>query len=220
ALRNALRVTGKQIEDIRVVISGAGAAGVACARILLAAGAGDLAVVDSKGVLSRDRADLNPVKLSLAEDTNTGGLSGRLTDALDGADLFLGVSGGTVPEDAVARNRTSERLYQGPRPVPGLKLQAMASSFQVASLWKFNTRLVCCSVADTWKSTRGLAEAVPENMTEGMAAPAAPASRVRRFIESLLWAEKLGGLEYDSACAHTRAICIVIRSSAYTFSTW
>ncbi|HZO63556.1 MAG: NAD(P)-dependent malic enzyme [Kribbellaceae bacterium] len=118
ALRNALRVTGKQIEDIRVVISGAGAAGVACARILLAAGAGDLAVVDSKGVLSRDRADLNPVKLSLAEDTNTGGLSGRLTDALDGADLFLGVSGGTVPEDAVARMADGAMIFALANPNP------------------------------------------------------------------------------------------------------
>ena len=118
ALRNALRVTGKQIEDIRVVISGAGAAGVACARILLAAGVGDLAVVDSKGVLSRDRADLNPVKLSLAKDTNTGGFSGRLTDALDGADLFLGVSGGTVPEEAVARMADGAMIFALANPNP------------------------------------------------------------------------------------------------------
>jgi malate dehydrogenase (oxaloacetate-decarboxylating) len=118
ALRNALRVTGKQIEDVRVVISGAGAAGVACARILLAAGVGDLAVVDSKGVLSRDRADLNPVKLSLAKDTNTGGLSGRLVDALDGADLFLGVSGGTVPEEAVARMADGAIIFALANPNP------------------------------------------------------------------------------------------------------
>jgi malate dehydrogenase (oxaloacetate-decarboxylating) len=118
ALRNALRVTGKQIEDIRVVISGAGAAGVACARILLVAGVGDLAVVDSKGVLSRDRADLNPVKLSLAKDTNTGGFSGRLTDALDGADLFLGVSGGTVPEEAVARMADGAMIFALANPNP------------------------------------------------------------------------------------------------------
>ena len=118
ALRNALRVTGKRIEDIRVVISGAGAAGVACARILLAAGVGDLAVVDSKGVLSRDRADLNPVKLSLANDTNAGGRSGRLADALDGADLFLGVSGGTVPEDAVARMADGAMIFALANPDP------------------------------------------------------------------------------------------------------
>jgi malate dehydrogenase (oxaloacetate-decarboxylating) len=118
ALRNALRLTGKAIEDIRVVISGAGAAGVACARILLQAGVGDLAVVDSKGVLSEDRADLNPVKLSLAKDTNTGGLSGRLVDALDGADVFLGVSGGTVPEEAVARMAPGAMIFALANPNP------------------------------------------------------------------------------------------------------
>ena len=118
ALRNALRVTGKRIEDIRVVISGAGAAGVACARILLQAGVGDLAVVDSKGVLHEDRADLNPVKLSLARDTNTGGLSGRLVDALVGADLFLGVSGGTVPEEAVAQMADNAMIFALANPNP------------------------------------------------------------------------------------------------------
>ncbi|TCO34074.1 malate dehydrogenase (oxaloacetate-decarboxylating) [Kribbella steppae] len=118
ALRNALRVTGKSIEDIRVVISGAGAAGVACARILLQAGVGDLAVVDSKGVLHEDRADLNPVKLSLARDTNTGGLSGRLVDALDGADVFLGVSGGTVPEEAISRMADGSMIFALANPNP------------------------------------------------------------------------------------------------------
>jgi malate dehydrogenase (oxaloacetate-decarboxylating) len=118
ALRNALRVTDKSISDIRVVISGAGAAGVACARILLQAGVGDLAVVDSKGVLHEDRADLNPVKLSLARDTNTGGLSGRLVDALDGADVFLGVSGGTVPEEAIARMAPGSMIFALANPNP------------------------------------------------------------------------------------------------------
>ncbi len=118
ALRNALRVTGKSISEIRVVISGAGAAGVACARILLQAGVGDLAVVDSKGVLHEDRADLNPVKLSLARDTNTGGISGRLVDALAGADLFLGVSGGTVPEEAVAQMADNAMIFALANPNP------------------------------------------------------------------------------------------------------
>jgi malate dehydrogenase (oxaloacetate-decarboxylating) len=104
ALENALRLTGRSMADTRVVISGAGAAGVAVARILLAAGLRDLAVVDRGGVLNSAREDLTPVKLSLAQDTaDTTGRTGRLVDALDGADVFIGVSGGTVPEEAVAR---------------------------------------------------------------------------------------------------------------------
>src|SRR5688500_5730215 len=104
ALENALRLTGRAMGDARIVISGAGAAGVAVARILLAAGVTDLAVVDRKGVLNSSRDDLTPVKLSLAQDTadNTG-REGRLVDALAGADVFIGVSGGSVPEDAVAQ---------------------------------------------------------------------------------------------------------------------
>ena len=76
---------------------------MAVARILLAAGVTDLAVVDRKGVLNSSRGDLTPVKLSLAQDTaDTTGREGPLVDALTGADVFIGVSGGSVPEAAVA----------------------------------------------------------------------------------------------------------------------
>ena len=104
ALKNALKITDRDIADTRVVISGAGAAGVACARILLAAGVRDLTVVDRKGVLNSSREDLTPVKLSLAQDTaDHTGRAGRLVDALADADVFIGVSGGTIPAEAVAR---------------------------------------------------------------------------------------------------------------------
>src|SRR5215218_973534 len=102
ALRNAARVTGRTLADLRVVVSGAGAAGVACTRILLAAGIGDIAVADSRGILHPGRAGLTPVKAALAATTNRAGLTGGTIDALAGADVFLGLSAGTVPEAAVA----------------------------------------------------------------------------------------------------------------------
>jgi malate dehydrogenase (oxaloacetate-decarboxylating) len=103
ALENALALTGRDHGACRVVISGAGAAGVAVARILLAAGVKDLAVVDRQGVLHSSRHDLTPVKLMLASDTTEAtGRRGSLADALDGADVYVGVSGGTVPEEVVA----------------------------------------------------------------------------------------------------------------------
>jgi malate dehydrogenase (oxaloacetate-decarboxylating) len=102
ALRNAARLTGRGLGDLRVVVSGAGAAGVACARILLAAGVGDIAVADSRGILHPGRAGLSPVKAELAASTNRQGRRGALVDALAGADVFLGVSAGTVPEQAIA----------------------------------------------------------------------------------------------------------------------
>jgi malate dehydrogenase (oxaloacetate-decarboxylating) len=101
ALRNAASVTGRTLGDLRVVVSGAGAAGVACTRMLLAAGIGDIAVADSKGILHSGRRDLTPVKAALAQDTNRAGLTGAMTDALAGADVFLGLSAGLVAEDAV-----------------------------------------------------------------------------------------------------------------------
>src|SRR6476646_1803982 len=89
ALRNAAAVTGRTLADLRVVVSGAGAAGVACTKILLAAGIGDIAVADSKGVLHPSRQGLTAIKTEIARDTNRSGVTGSLADALAGADVFL-----------------------------------------------------------------------------------------------------------------------------------
>jgi malate dehydrogenase (oxaloacetate-decarboxylating) len=103
ALVNALRLTGRLVETTRVVISGAGAAGVAVTRILLAAGIRDVAVTDRGGVLHSSRTALNDSKLALAQVTaDVTGQTGSLADVLVGADVFIGLSGGTVPEEAVA----------------------------------------------------------------------------------------------------------------------
>jgi malate dehydrogenase (oxaloacetate-decarboxylating) len=102
ALRNSARLTGRALGELRAVISGAGAAGVAIARILVAAGIADVAVADRKGVVHCGRTDLTDVKRELASFTNKAGLTGTLADALAGADVFIGVSGGTIAEAAVA----------------------------------------------------------------------------------------------------------------------
>jgi malate dehydrogenase (oxaloacetate-decarboxylating) len=118
ALSNAVRLVGKQMGDIRVVICGAGAAGVAVARILLSAGVGDLCVVDRQGLLSRDRTDLTQVKLSLAQDSNAAGRTGTLHDALKGADVFIGVSGGTVLESAITEMAEDAIIFALANPTP------------------------------------------------------------------------------------------------------
>ncbi|MEO5652873.1 MAG: malic enzyme-like NAD(P)-binding protein, partial [Marmoricola sp.] len=98
ALESAVRLTGRLMATTRVVVSGAGAAGVAVTRILLAAGVLDVAVVDRTGVLHTGRADLNDSKRALAEITaDVSGRTGGLIDVMIGADVFIGVSGGTVP---------------------------------------------------------------------------------------------------------------------------
>ncbi|GAA1515416.1 NADP-dependent malic enzyme [Streptomyces albidochromogenes] len=118
ALRNAAKLTGRTLGDLRAVISGAGAAGVAIAKFLLAAGLGDVAVADRKGIVSRDREDLTDVKRELAEITNRAGLTGSLETALVGADVFIGVSGGTVPEPAVASMAPQSFVFAMANPNP------------------------------------------------------------------------------------------------------
>jgi malate dehydrogenase (oxaloacetate-decarboxylating) len=98
ALRGANEVLQRDIAAERVVISGAGAAGVACAKILQAAGVADITVLDSKGIIYDGREGLNPVKQKLALTTNSAGLRGGLGEALKGADVFVGLSGALIDE--------------------------------------------------------------------------------------------------------------------------
>src|SRR5947209_11434451 len=118
ALRNAARVVDRPLSDLRVVVAGAGAAGVACTKILLEAGIGDIAVADSKGVLHTGRGDLTPVKRELAELTNRAGRAGTMTDALAGADVYLGLSGGSVPEAAIATMAPGCIVFSLANPIP------------------------------------------------------------------------------------------------------
>jgi malate dehydrogenase (oxaloacetate-decarboxylating) len=119
ALTNALRLTGRNPESTRVVISGAGAAGVAVAKILLEAGIKDLAVTDRKGVLHSGRGDLTPVKRALAVLTaDRTGRTGTLADVLVGADVYIGVSGGTVPEEHVATMAADAIIFGLANPTP------------------------------------------------------------------------------------------------------
>jgi malate dehydrogenase (oxaloacetate-decarboxylating) len=103
ALRSAARVVGKELGAMRAVVCGAGASGIAVSKILLAAGIGDLAAADSKGMIFSGRDGLNPVKAALAEVTNASGHAGSVESALRGADVFIGLSGSVLPEDAVSR---------------------------------------------------------------------------------------------------------------------
>jgi malate dehydrogenase (oxaloacetate-decarboxylating) len=102
ALRNAALVVDKELTGLRVAIGGAGAAGVAIATILLRAGVQDVVVCDSRGIVEAARTDLVGHKIELAARTNPRGLRGGLAEAMDGADVYIGVSGGTVPEPVVA----------------------------------------------------------------------------------------------------------------------
>ncbi|CAA9445363.1 MAG: NADP-dependent malic enzyme [uncultured Rubrobacteraceae bacterium] len=92
ALINSLTIVGKEMKDLTVVVNGVGASGSACVKILLSAGVKNIIGCDSKGIVRPEREDLSPMERWVAENTNPEGLIGELSDALIGADLFLGLS--------------------------------------------------------------------------------------------------------------------------------
>ncbi len=118
ALQGAARLTGRALSNLRIVVSGAGAAGVAVTKILAEAGVGDITVTDSRGVVHLGRVELTDVKRALASITNPGGRTGSLVDALRGADAFIGVSGGKVPEEAVASMADDAIIFALANPNP------------------------------------------------------------------------------------------------------
>ncbi len=118
ALINAAKVVGKAFADLTVVVSGAGAAGVAVSRILVSAGVGDVIVADSRGVIDRTRGELPRHKSELAKITNARQISGSIGDALEGADVLIGVSGGTIPEPDLMRMAPRAIIFALANPEP------------------------------------------------------------------------------------------------------
>ncbi|GII92516.1 NAD(P)-dependent malic enzyme [Sinosporangium siamense] len=118
ALTNAAKLTGRPLAELRAVVAGAGASGVAVTRILLNAGIGDIAVSDSKGMIYEGREGLNSFKAALARDTNRGGYTGSTEEALAGADVFVGLSGSTVSEAAIASMAPGAIVFALSNPTP------------------------------------------------------------------------------------------------------
>ena len=116
---NALKSTGKKKETAKVVMSGAGAAGVAIAKLLLKYGFRDITMCNSKGIMSKDSAKLNWMQKRMAEVTNSSGKQGTLADAMKGADIFIGVSApGIVTEEMAASMNKDAILFALANPVP------------------------------------------------------------------------------------------------------
>lgn len=118
ALRNACALLERDLNDLKVVISGAGAAGIACTKILIGAGVRDITVLDSRGIIHRGRTPLNRIKRELAEVTNPRGLIGGVTEALEGADTFIGLSRGHVREAELQRMAADPILFSLANPDP------------------------------------------------------------------------------------------------------
>jgi malate dehydrogenase (oxaloacetate-decarboxylating) len=124
ALINAAKLTGRELPEMRVLVTGLGAAGVAVTKILQSAGVTDIVGCDSRGAVHVDRADyldgtMNPVKRWYAETTNPDRRDGRPGDVIDGMDLFVGVSGARVmPAEALARMAPDPIVFALANPNP------------------------------------------------------------------------------------------------------
>ncbi|WP_326545737.1 NADP-dependent malic enzyme [Mycolicibacterium sp. ND9-15] len=118
ALMGAAKVVKREMASLRVVVSGAGAAGVACAKILMAAGVNDITLLDSHGIVHKGRESLNAYKTEMAELSNPRGLTGGIAEALEGADVFLGLSAGVVPADLIASMAPDSIVFALSNPDP------------------------------------------------------------------------------------------------------
>ncbi len=117
-LINAAIVVGRELPSLRVVVSGAGAAGVAVTKLLQRAGIRDVIVCDSRGIVHPGRTDLTHHKSHLAATTNPRSVSGSLTEAMRGADVYIGVSGGKVPEADLALMASDAIIFALANPDP------------------------------------------------------------------------------------------------------
>ena len=125
ALINALKVVGKRIADVKVVINGAGSAGIAIGKHLLNLGVRHLIMVDRFGILCRGDAGLNDAHREMAELTNENGMHGTLADAMQGADVFIGVSApGVVTEDMVRSMNAGAIVFPMANPTPEIMPEA------------------------------------------------------------------------------------------------
>ncbi len=133
ALLNALKITGRDIAQARVVLNGAGSAGIAIAKHLMNLGVQDLTLVDRFGVIDEGMAELNPAQAEMAKVTNRGHLRGTLADALRGADVFIGVSApGVVNQEMVRSMAADPIVFAMANPTPEIMPdQALAAGAKV-----------------------------------------------------------------------------------------
>jgi len=116
---NAMKVIGQELKDQRVVINGAGAAGVAILHLLMHAGVQDVIMCDSKGVLSKGRSHMNPEKDAIAEISNRSGIVGSLSDAVRDSDVFIGVSQpGTLTPEMIGTMKQDPIIFAMANPIP------------------------------------------------------------------------------------------------------
>jgi malate dehydrogenase (oxaloacetate-decarboxylating) len=175
ALLGATKALDRDMTALHVVISGAGAAGVACANLLQANGISDVTVLDSRGILHSGRDDMNSVKAQLALRTNPRDLSGGIVEALEGADVFLGVSGGVIPEELIATMAPEGIVFALSNPDPEIRPDAAARHAAVVATGRSDFPNQINNVLAFPGVFRGALEAGARKITDKMKVAAAEA---------------------------------------------
>ena len=175
ALLGATKVLDRDMTSLRVVISGAGAAGVACANILLAKGITDITLLDSQGIVHAGRGNLNPFKAELAQRTNPNGLTGGMAEALAGADMFMGVSAGLVPEELIATMAPNGIVFAMSNPDPEIHPDAAKKHAAVVATGRSDFPNQINNVLAFPGVFRGALDAGARRITEAMKVAAAEA---------------------------------------------
>ncbi|WP_306360741.1 NADP-dependent malic enzyme [Nocardia sp. CC227C] len=175
ALKGAAALQQRDMSAMKVVVSGAGAAGVACTNILLAAGVSDIIVLDSKGVVSQDRTDLNEVKAELAQRTNPRNVTGGAAEALAGADVFLGLSAGTVAEELIAAMAPESIVFAMSNPNPEIHPEVAAKYAAIVATGRSDFPNQINNVLAFPGVFKGALDAGARRITEGMKVAAADA---------------------------------------------
>jgi malate dehydrogenase (oxaloacetate-decarboxylating) len=175
ALMGASKLLGRDMGSMRVVVSGAGAAGVACSKLLLAMGVSDITVLDSRGILHAGRDDMNIVKTDLARSSNPRGLTGGMVEALKEADVFLGVSAGVVPEELIATMASDSVVFALSNPDPEIHPDVAAKYAAVVATGRSDFPNQINNVLAFPGVFRGALDAGARRITEKMMVAAAEA---------------------------------------------
>ncbi len=176
ALENALKIVGKHIGDIRVVIAGAGAAGVAIAKILMNAGVSNVVATDRQGAIHQGRTDLNDVKRMFAEITNPEQISGTLEEVLPGADVFIGVSApDLIGPDDLRKMASDPIVFAMSNPNPEIRPEAASGLVAVMATGRSDYPNQINNVLAFPGIFRGALDAGATTITEHMKTAAAAA---------------------------------------------
>ncbi|MBL1076139.1 NADP-dependent malic enzyme [Nocardia sp. 2] len=189
ALKGAATFQGRDMSGLKVVVSGAGAAGVACTNILLAAGVSDIIVLDSKGIVSRDRGDLNGVKAELATRTNPRDITGGPAEALAGADVFLGLSAGTIAEELIASMAPESIVFAMSNPDPEIHPEVASKYAAIVATGRSDFPNQINNVLAFPGVFKGALDVGARRITEGMKVAAADA--IFSVVKDELSADKI-----------------------------